>query len=129
MKEGVETEDQNKENGKDHGSVSIEGETNGTEVSKVVENINGETQVVEEKVRTETKKKEQKGKVESGEEVMLVDGNQSSVAGIVTLEDKQQEKWLIRKEGRKVRMMLCQIYQMCQIYLRWDVNRFILWKK
>lgn len=101
VKGGVETEDQNKEKEKDHGSVGIEGENNGS-VSRVVEDINSEIglQVCEEKVRTETKGKEQRGNVESAEEVMLVDGDQSSVAGMVILEENQSGE-MVDKGGKE----------------------------
>lgn len=99
VEERVENEDQNVHNNKDLGSVGAERETNTTEVSKVVENVNGETQVIEEMVMTETERNtEQVEKVEGVEEVMSVDRDQLSNRRIVNSEGKNAEE-MVENEG------------------------------
>lgn len=102
MEEKVENEDQNVLNNKDLGSVGAESESNNTEVStEVVENVNGEIELIEEMVMKETEKNtEQVEKVEHGEEVMSVDRDQSSNRSIVNSEGKNSEE-RIENEGEE----------------------------
>lgn len=102
VEEKVENEDQNVLNNKDLGSVGAESESNNTEVStEVVENVNGEIELIEEMVMKETEKNtEQVEKVEHGEEVMSVDRDQSSYRIIVNSEGKNSEE-RIENEGEE----------------------------
>lgn len=97
----------------------------------MVENVNGETQVIEEMVMTETEKNtEQVEKVEGVEEVMSVDRDQLSNRRIVNSEGKNSEEMVENEEeGESDDDMSDVLYQMCQIYLRWDVTSFTLWRK
>lgn len=102
MEKKVENEDQNVLNNKDLGSVGAESESNNTEVStEVVENVNGEIELIEEMVMKETEKNtEQVEKVGNGEEVMSVDRDQSSNGSIVNSEGKNSEE-RIENEGEE----------------------------
>ncbi len=92
--ETVENEVQNVSNEEVSGNVGTESEIRPTmEASKVVEKVNGERQVVEEMGMTETVKEvEQVEGLETGEEVMLVDMDETSAERIVNLESNQTEE-------------------------------------
>ncbi|RXN03394.1 Homeobox goosecoid [Labeo rohita] len=98
--EKVATEDQNVRKEEVSGNIGTESEFRPTtEMLEVVDNVNGEAQIVEEMVVTEmVKETEQVERAEIDEELKLVAADRASLGGIVNLDNKQIGETSIERE-------------------------------